>query len=383
MQKSGGVSVYWYEIISRFMMDSDVELIFVDSGKPKENILYKKLDLSGIKIIKYNKIYNRYRAVNYSENKKHIFISTYYRYSKNKSAVNITLIHDFTYEYFSKGLKLFIHHRQKNTAIKKSEKLICISHNTKSDLLKFCSKEAKDKEIVVIYNGVSDVYKTLNQDELKEVEDKNEFLKNIKSPFVLFVGARSGYKNWISAVELFKKMPREYFMISVGGPPLDETEKKLLATDIRRHTYIPPVSNEILVYLYNKTECLLYLSDYEGFGIPVVEAQKCGCPVIAKPVSSIPEVSGGGVLFFEEDTNIDEVKNFISRKHNNTLRTMSKNGYSQEDFSDDDQRRQIPSVKMPPKGDIDLNLETAPRLHALDFSWDKCYNELKIFLAKL
>jgi len=331
LQKSGGISVYWFEIISRFVTDSNIELILIDSNEPKENILYGKLDLSDIKIIKYKKFLNRYRAVNYRENEKHIFISSYYRYSKNKNAINVTIIHDFTYEYFVKGLKLFVHHRQKKKAVKKSEKLICISQNTKSDLIKFFGDMVNKKEIHVIYNGVGECYRHLTKAELLEIENKNEFLKDIKSQFVLFVGARGGYKNWNEAIELFKKLPQEYFMVSVGGSPLNEDEQNLLNETSDRHIYIPPAGNEVLAYLYNKAEALLYLSDYEGFGIPVVEAQRCGCPVLAKPVSSIPEVAGDGVHFIGSDANIEGIKEFFSRKYQYTL----------------------------------------------DFSWEKCYNELR------
>jgi len=318
LQKAGGISLYFYEVISRFLIDNNIDLTLIDSGDCKNNIFWSKLDLSNIKIITYKKKFNRYRVVNYIENEEHIFISSYYRYSINKNATNITIVHDFTYEHFSKGLKLFVHHKQKAIAIKNSQKIICISENTKKDLLKFCPKESEEKEIVVIYNGASDKFRVLESEEFNEIENKNQYLLEIKEPFVLFVGARSGYKNWIEAIEIFKQFPQSYNFVSVGGPSLLDEEKILLSGIKNSHIYIPPVDEEVLVYLYNKAVCLMYLSNYEGFGIPVVEAQKCGCHVIAKPVSSIPEVAGEGTLLLEDDISIEKTLTFLSKEFNYT-----------------------------------------------------------------
>ena len=66
-------------------------------------------------------------------------------------------------------------------------------------------------------------------------------------------------------------------------------------------------SNEELNLLYNSVEYLLYPSSYEGFGIPILEAQRSGCPVITLNNSSIREVSGGYTLLMES-ANISEFK---------------------------------------------------------------------------
>ena len=62
------------------------------------------------------------------------------------------------------------------------------------------------------------------------------------------------------------------------------------------------MTQEQLNTLYNEALCLLYPSDYEGFGIPVIEAQKAGCPVIAQNSSSIPEVIGSQGLLVAHGT---------------------------------------------------------------------------------
>lgn len=306
LQRAGGISVYWYEIIKRMLTDKEVEPYFIVSDDIKNNIYWDKLDLPQDKIIKYNKLFNRYRSVNYKEIRNHIFISSYYRYSKNKHATNITIVHDFTYEYFSSGIKRLVHHWQKMKAIYKSKKSICISKNTQNDLNKFSKRKV---ESVVVYNGVSSIYRLMSSDEINSTINtfSSQLVSVINSEgYVLFVGQRAGYKNWKEAVRLFKTLPVEYSMISVGGGELTQEEKGLLSNANNRHYRLSALSEEQLCLLYNKAYCLLYLSEYEGFGIPVVEAEQCGCPVIALNRSSIPEIAEGSGLIQLVD-NIDSI----------------------------------------------------------------------------
>ena len=67
-----------------------------------------------------------------------------------------------------------------------------------------------------------------------------------------------------------------------------------------RFQYLGKVSNEKLNILYNSAYCLIYPSEYEGFGIPLLEAMRTGCPVIAVNRSSIPEVVGDSAILVEE-----------------------------------------------------------------------------------
>ena len=121
-------------------------------------------------------------------------------------------------------------------------------------------------------------------------------------PFVLWVGGRAGYKNWKSGVALFKTLPQEYYMISVGGGNPTDEEKKLLGEWESRHIWLSAVDEDKLCALYNKAYCLLYLSEYEGFGLPVAEAEQCGCPVVALNRSSIPEIAEGSELVLLADS---------------------------------------------------------------------------------
>ena len=116
---------------------------------------------------------------------------------------------------------------------------------------------------------------------------------------MLFVGGRQSYKNFAFAVACAKEVGKR---LLVAGSPLSEKEKQLvdkeLGDDGCRNVVHP--DNKSLNEIYNSVSCLIYPSLYEGFGIPVVEAQKAGCPVIAMGRSSIPEITGAGGLLLEE-----------------------------------------------------------------------------------
>lgn len=298
LQKSGGISVVWYELISRLMREGYFQLMFLEYKTPPQNIFYDELKLANkLKIFRslfYLKL-QRFLPIKLRRmDAPFIFHSSYYRYSTNSSAINITTVHDFTYEYYSKGLPKWLHCWQKYKAIRHSDYIICISENTKKDLLKFLP-DIDERKISVIYNGVSDDYFPLTDCTLSDLPfPKNEYL--------LFVGTRSGYKNFKFAIETLKDIKSK--MLVIVGSPLTRKEIKELDLKVGSNRYVCAgrVSNTQLNILYNNAYALLYPSYYEGFGIPILEAQKAACPVIAYNSSSIAEVMGDSPLKLNELT---------------------------------------------------------------------------------
>lgn len=312
LQKSGGISVVWYELISRLEKEFINTIKYVEYKKTPQNIFYRKLHISNNQKIKtvYNKI-SRYLPLRLSKIKeKFIFHSSYYRYSSNPNAINITTVHDFTYEYFAKGLTRRIHSWQKKRAIIKSEYVICISENTKKDLFKFIP-ESKSKNIKVIYNGVSNDYYVLPHPVKSKIPYPNK-------KFVVFVGNRDGYKNFDFTVSTFSNF--NYPLVIVGSP-LTKRETYILNEKLghSKYYYAGRVSNEELNVIYNTAFALFYPSSYEGFGIPILEAQKAGCPVVAYNTSSIPEVIGESPLLLQELT-LNECKRVFCMLENEHVR---------------------------------------------------------------
>lgn len=288
LQKHGGVSVLWGHLINSLLGDGGIATSFFEYKNSNLNRVRNTLSIPSDNIIvsKNPIILERYKNVTISKCTPAILHSSHYRISNNHNVSNITTVHDFTYEYYFHGLPKKIHCWQKYKAIQKSKVIICISENTKKDLIRFLP-EIKNDKIRVIYNGVSSDYYPLHRIDNEPYED-----------YLLFVGGRQSYKNFKFAVACAKTVGKK--LLIVGGS-LSHEENKLLHEELGAENFkaIIHPSNEELNRIYNSVICLIYPSLYEGFGIPVVEAQKAGCPVIAMNSSSIPEVIGNKALLLD------------------------------------------------------------------------------------
>lgn len=287
LQRSGGISACFKELIG-FLISGDVKFKFLSYGG---NDMF---DVSCIpefqkvasKSPHYLRRLERYMDQPVPEDIK-IFHSSYYRLPKNKNIKTVTTVHDFTYEYFEVGARRVVHTFQKRRAILNSDVVICISENTKNDLYKFIP-EARGKDVRVIYNGVSPNYRILN------------CVDEPSTAFVLFVGARSGYKNFSCLVASLEHLP-QYSLVCVGGGAFKQQELAQLDALIPgRYKHESYLTNEQLNKLYNQAFCLVYPSLYEGFGIPALEAMRAGCPVVAAAFSSLPEICADAAILLAE-----------------------------------------------------------------------------------
>ncbi len=246
LQRYGGISVVWNELLSRARADQDIDLVILDFPAGQ--------DL---------RMLERYRVPAFQAKAPAIFHSSYFRILPQEGVYNVTTVHDLTYHFYRHGLAKKVHLWEEERALRNSEAVICVSENTKRDLLHFYPW-VKEENIRVIYNGVGDEFYPI-----ESVEKKG---------YLLFIGnSQVAYKRFDVAQEVAKRTGLELRTAS-------------------------NVTREQLNVMYNEALCLLYPSDYEGFGIPILEAQKAGCPVIAQSTSSIPEVMGDGGLLVPHDT---------------------------------------------------------------------------------
>jgi glycosyltransferase involved in cell wall biosynthesis len=220
------------------------------------------------------------------------------------------------------------HTRKMNLAAKECSQFICVSKNTKKDLLELFPKIDTNK-ITVIYEAAESKY----EDFLKEtIEKQNEEILKVKkkyklTDFILAQGTREPRKNLnnlISAFNKFKlKNPKSNIELAIAGKygwgnDIENSKK----SDIKILGFIP--END-LVALHAAAVCLVYPSLYEGFGLPVLKSMQIGTPVITSNVSSLPEITKDSAILINP-ISVDEIANAIENMVNSgSLRTELRN----------------------------------------------------------
>lgn len=168
---------------------------------------------------------------------------------------------------------------------------VCISHNTANDL-KRLFPAIDPASVHVAHCGVNSVFKPAREDEIAEFRNKI----GVHKPYYLLVGQRKSYKNGILFFRGFAKLPNksQFAIVNSGAKPIeDEFIEMVPDTQIAYGR----MSDEELRLAYAGAAALVFPSYYEGFGMPVVEAMACGCPVITTPMGSLAEVAGPAALF--------------------------------------------------------------------------------------
>lgn len=186
-------------------------------------------------------------------------------------------------------------------AIADADAILCISHNTKRDLLtRFPTAESK----IRVIHLASEI-------ELSMAQGSEPIPQQ---PYFLFVGSRASYKNFDGLVRAFARIAvsNSAIRLAIVGAPLTSTEQELLSElKIAEHILtFGYVTDFHLAKLYHHSLAFVYPSFYEGFGIPLLEAMACETVVIAADNSSIPEVTGGAALLFDTGNN-DELTDIM------------------------------------------------------------------------
>ena len=215
----------------------------------------------------------------------------------------VLTVHDMIHEIYGHGSRSFfsldahvVEH--KRLLAQKATAIIAVSENTRTDLMHFCPEVNPDK-IYVIHHGNS----LTRMDSLTLSEHTNT--SQPRPPYLLFVGQRKAYKNFAWMVEHLADLLRseqDLKLVCVGGSRFDQAETAQLTQlgIIDKVQYLKVDSDAALARIYTQAACFIFPSQYEGFGIPVLEAFACGCPAVLNRSSSLPEVGGEAALYFDE-----------------------------------------------------------------------------------
>ncbi len=338
VQKYGGISRYYTAIFS--ILSKKKELRIMIPLNNSTNIYFNQSPLVNIKqkiyssfifILKVLEIINqlkpeRFRAKNVKNIIKgqdyDLFIPTYYdsyfvKWIGTKPFV--LTVYDMIYELFP---EYFINEKKvvanKRFLMQQATRIIAVSENTKKDIVKIYP-DIDESKIDVVYHGCS------IKSNVKEVG----FLPK---KYILFVGKRAIYKNFIflvnSVAELLKN-DSNLFLICAGGGDFNFIEKELLTKlGVEKQIVQMYFKENELAEFYKKAICFVFPSQYEGFGIPILEAMTCGCPVVLANHSSFPEVAGIAGFYYELNNSYDLRNKIYSLIENETLR----NEYSLKGF---------------------------------------------------
>lgn len=182
--------------------------------------------------------------------------------------------------------------RRKAQAVTEADRVLCISENTRRDLLSFHPEVGAKATVTPLASDLS-----------RDMCFGPELVPD--APYLLYVGGRSPYKNFDAALNLIRDLAGRYpeLTLAVAGPALSREEKRNIQSlgIAHRIRIFDRPSDEHLAKLYRCSAALVYPTRYEGFGIPPLEAMSCGTPVVASRSSSIPEVVGDAGILVDPD----------------------------------------------------------------------------------
>lgn len=229
-----------------------------------------------------------------------------------KKIPTLVTVHDLSFYYFSytlpfrswlivrslfwKTIQLVTHIITPSNFVKKSLIYLGIPHY----------------KITVIPEGVDETFTTLDKNWAKtKVKEKYK----IEKDFILSVGTIEPRKNYSLLIRAFKNFEKDFLLIIIGqkgwkNERIFQLVKKLNLEE--KIIFLFAIDDEDLCYFYNAATLFIYPSLYEGFGLPVLEALKCGVPTIISSSSSLPEIGGDAVLYFDP-YNEQELTNQIEK----------------------------------------------------------------------
>ncbi|GAA0083791.1 hypothetical protein UT300007_02300 [Clostridium sp. CTA-7] len=321
---SGGIGRYCYELSKAlYKIENDIKIVVRKEDLPlfsfinSEDLIVVENITSGIKRNIYeqfklpfliNKLYPN-AILHYPDSMAPIF---------SKNPVIIT-IHDIAFKslknvftWKTKLWKNFI----TNISVKKANKIISISKFTKSEIRKAYGEKVENKTYVVL-NGFNDF-----SEEKINIKNVRKDIKEIsKEKYILTVSTISPRKNIDGLIKAYNmgSFKDEYKLIISGGKgwlyeEVFSVVEKLKLKD--KVIFTDRINDDELKFLYKNCDIFTYVSFYEGFGLPPLEAMSYGVPCVVSNTSSIPEVVGDAAIKVDP-YNIKEIYEALASICNN------------------------------------------------------------------
>lgn len=296
LQNIGGVLKYFYEIIKRVQKEHDVKIIskyssttYLSELLPRAKAFLPHIPIKGKRKLE-NYFQDRYLNNKLQQTDFDIIHETeynpsFFEYSRNKPIV--MTVHDMIPELFMRSQDRITFRKM---CFAKVQHIICVSHNTKKDLLSIYP-ELDDRNISVIHHGVT--------------VPTGIYLPNHWGKYILYIGDRQAkYKNFFPFVQAMQKIVQnsDIRIICTGSSFTKEEIQYFNSLNIQDRMFCTGfVDEQTLHSLYHHALCFVYPSKYEGFGIPILEAFQNSCPICISNASCFPEVAGTAAAYFNPD----------------------------------------------------------------------------------
>jgi glycosyltransferase involved in cell wall biosynthesis len=254
----------------------------------------------------------------------------------NPPCKQLITIHDVNFEHFPEDLPLKYRHYLPYITRKyvhsKQTFINTVSEFSKQDIGN--TYQLETEKIAVIGNGVNENFKPISEKEKQAVRA----IFSDGHPYYFFVGSihpRKNLGNMIKAFDAFKHETKgsHKFLISGSGWSQNDIKKVFAGTEfIDDVVYLGRIKEAFLPQLIAGAEALMYVSKFEGFGIPIIEAFACKTPVITSNVSSLPEVAGDAALYAAPE-DVQSIKENMILLHNNPelKQTLISKGFARKD----------------------------------------------------
>ena len=303
-QKHGGISRYFFELMNRFNYQNGKAI----SSTVFSNNEYLRFSSKALPIPFFPKNQFRGKArfmnlVNKSNSERiirkgeyEVFHPTFYDSYFLKLIGNkpfVLTVHDLINEKFINQFEYLKLEEKitndKHLLMRYASKIIAVSETTKNDIAEYY--QIDKNKIEVIYHGNSLFKKSDTEDAIFKFE------------YVLFVGKRSMYKNFLFTLKSIHELLKQYkikFLCYGGGDFSLEEDELIKSLELKDHVILVRQDDDrTLQNLYSNALFFIFPSMYEGFGIPLLEAFGCGCPVLSSTGGALKEVGEDAAVYFD------------------------------------------------------------------------------------
>jgi glycosyltransferase involved in cell wall biosynthesis len=308
LQAYGGISRYYTELITGINQTLDnqasLPLLFSDNVHLQEKAIDVKPFLPGLNfpkkgglVYQINQAHSKFQLGKQAFDLFHPTYYDLYFLSRLQGRPFVVTVYDMIYEKYGhlyselKNDQTII--ARKRELIKRADRVIAISENTKKDIVDLIGVD--ESKIEVIYLGTSAKAVKIDSDNHNRLTDKGYFL---------FVGKRYSYKNFsglLSAI-LPVLIKNNVKLVCAGGGEFSKEEQKLInSLGAERWVEQHAVHLQTLELLYSGAIEFVFPSFYEGFGLPVLEAFTAGCPCILSDRGALSEIAGQAALYINPD----------------------------------------------------------------------------------